>query len=61
MIGGHADEGVLSGGGSSQVFPIGGMAVKGLGPKGFPGPMVFHPSSPLKAMQARSPARDLRL
>ena len=55
VIGSHADVGVLSGGGSSQVFPIGGMAVKGLGPKGFPGPIVFHPSSPLKALQARNP------
>uniref|UniRef100_B0T7Y6 Beta-glucosidase n=1 Tax=Caulobacter sp. (strain K31) TaxID=366602 RepID=B0T7Y6_CAUSK len=55
VIGSHADVGVLSGGGSSQVFPIGGMAVKGLGPKGFPGPIVYHPSSPLKALQVRNP------
>jgi beta-glucosidase len=55
VIGSHSDVGVLSGGGSSQVFPIGGMAVKGLGPKGFPGPIVFHPSSPLKALQAQNP------
>jgi beta-glucosidase len=55
VIGSHSDVGVLSGGGSSQVFPVGGMAVKGLGPKGFPGPIVFHPSSPLKALQARNP------
>ncbi|MGR4863774.1 beta-glucosidase [Caulobacter sp. LARHSG274] len=55
VIGSHADVGVLSGGGSSQVFPIGGMAVKGLGPKGFPGPIVYHPSSPLKALRARNP------
>jgi beta-glucosidase len=61
VIGSHSDVGVLSGGGSSQVFPIGGMAVKGLGPKGFPGPIVFHPSSPLKALQARQPWRDLHL
>ncbi|CAN5138268.1 beta-glucosidase [soil metagenome] len=55
VIGSHSDVGVLSGGGSSQVFPIGGMAVKGLGPEGFPGPIVYHPSSPLKALQARNP------
>jgi beta-glucosidase len=54
VIGSHADVGVLSGGGSSQVFPIGGMAVKGLGPKGFPGPIVYHPDSPLRALQARA-------
>ena len=55
VIGSHSDVGVLSGGGSSQVFPVGGMAVKGLGPTGFPGPIVYHPSSPLKALQARNP------
>ncbi|CAN5417942.1 beta-glucosidase [soil metagenome] len=55
VIGAHSDVGVLSGGGSSQVFPIGGMAVKGLGPKGFPGPIVYHPSSPLKALRASNP------
>ena len=55
VIGSHSDVGVLSGGGSSQVFPVGGMAVKGLGPKGFPGPVVYHPSSPLKALQAKNP------
>jgi beta-glucosidase len=55
VIGSHSDVGVLSGGGSSQVFPVGGMAVKGLGPKGFPGPIVYHPSSPLKALQAGTP------
>jgi beta-glucosidase len=55
IIGSHADVGVLSGGGSSQVYPVGGMAVKDLGPKFFPGPMVYYPSSPMKAIQARFP------
>ncbi len=55
VIGSHANVGVLSGGGSSQVYPIGGMAVKGLGPKVFPGPMVYYPSSPVKALEARYP------
>lgn len=55
IIGSHANVGVLSGGGSSQVYPLGGMAVKGLGPKVFPGPMVYFPSSPLKALEARFP------
>jgi len=55
IIGSHANVGVLSGGGSSQVYPIGGMAVKGLGPKVFPGPMVYYPSSPMKALEARYP------
>jgi beta-glucosidase len=55
IIGGHADVGVLSGGGSSQVYPVGGMAVKGLEPKSWPGPVVYHPSSPLRAIQAQAP------
>jgi len=55
VIGSHANVGVLSGGGSSQVYPLGGMAVKGLGPKVFPGPMVYYPSSPLEALDARFP------
>jgi beta-glucosidase len=55
VIGGHADVGVLSGGGSSQVYPIGGRAVKGLEPATWPGPVIYYPSSPLKALQARYP------
>lgn len=55
IIGGHADVGVLSGGGSSQVYPVGGMAVKGLEPKTWPGPVVYHPSSPLRFIQAQAP------
>jgi beta-glucosidase len=55
VIGGHADVGVLSGGGSSQVYPRGGMAVKGLKPDTWPGPVVYHPSSPLRAIQAQAP------
>ena len=55
VIGSHADVGVLSGGGSSQVYPVGGVAVPGLGPDDFPGPLVYHPSSPLKAIRARAP------
>lgn len=56
IIGGHADVGVLSGGGSSQVYPRGGMAVPNEGPDNFPGPMVYYPSSPMKGIQARSSA-----
>ena len=54
VIGGHADVGVLSGGGSAQVYPVGGSSVPNDGPKGFPGPIVYQPSSPLKALAARS-------
>jgi beta-glucosidase len=38
IIGGHADVGVLSGGGSAQVYPVGGSAVPNEGPSGFPAP-----------------------
>jgi beta-glucosidase len=60
VIGGHADAGVLSGGGSAQVDPAGGNAV--------PDPksehdilavftqVVFHPSSPLNAIRETAPA-----
>ena len=55
IIGGHADVGVLSGGGSSQVYPVGGNAVPGLEPKVWPGPVVYYPSSPLRHIQALAP------
>jgi beta-glucosidase len=47
VIGGHADVGVLSGGGSAQVYPKGGSAVPNEGPAYFPGPIVYHRSSPM--------------
>lgn len=59
VIGGHADKGVLSGGGSAQVDPAGGNAVPPPPPK--PGSSildvifgtpVYHRSAPLKAIQA---------
>jgi beta-glucosidase len=54
VIGSHADKGVLSGGGSSQVIPVGGVAIPGLGPQNFPGPLVYDPSSPVKAIAAEA-------
>jgi beta-glucosidase len=54
VIGSHADKGVLSGGGSSQVIPVGGIAVPNLGPRDFPGPLVYAPSSPVKAIEAEA-------
>ena len=50
VIGSHADAGVLSGGGSGQVDPIGGNAVPAAGPFG----LVWHRSSPLKAIRAEA-------
>jgi beta-glucosidase len=55
IIGGHADVGVLSGGGSSQVHTRGGNAVPGLGSPNFPGPVYYFPSSPMQAIKARLP------
>ncbi|HEX7799264.1 MAG TPA: glycoside hydrolase family 3 C-terminal domain-containing protein, partial [Asticcacaulis sp.] len=56
VIGGHADFGVLSGGGSSQVYTPGWKRFDGEGPDGFPGPMTYYPSSPVKGIEARSSA-----
>lgn len=47
VIGGHADKGVLAGGGSSLVTDEAGDPVPGLEPTGWPGPMRYHPSAPL--------------
>jgi beta-glucosidase len=57
IIGGHANKGVLSGGGSAQVYPRGGMAVPNEGPAAWPGPMVYLPGSPMKALAARTKAK----
>lgn len=56
VIGSHADIAVLSGGGSAQVMPTGGPALTQTAP--CPpcwAPVVWDPSSPLKAIQAMAP------
>ena len=57
VVGGHADVGVLSGGGSSQVVPVGSTRIKApaWAPVWVSG-VIFHPSSPLAAIRARSRA-----
>jgi len=55
IIGGHADKGVLSGSGSSMVYPRGGNAVPGLQPTGWPGPVMYYPSSPMDSIRALAP------
>ena len=53
VVGGHADRGVPSGGGSSQVIPRGGIAAKQ-----YEGPnraMIFTPSAPLAAIRRQFP------
>jgi len=59
VIGGYADKGVLAGGGSSLVYPAGGNAVPGLEPKIWPGPVMYYPSSPMKAIQQRLPSAQV--
>ena len=54
VIGSHADVGVISGGGSAQVDPPGGNAVASAGQQTF-GVVVWHRSSPLKAISAKAP------
>ena len=55
IIGGHADKGVLAGGGSSLVYPRGGNAVPEGEPKTWPGPLMYYPSSPVDAIRAQAP------
>ncbi|HLH49199.1 MAG TPA: glycoside hydrolase family 3 C-terminal domain-containing protein [Roseiarcus sp.] len=50
VIGGHADKGVLSGGGSSQVVPRGGVALAEPSTR-VEGDLIFDPSSPLEALR----------
>ena len=52
LIGSHADKGVLAGSGSSLVYPRGGNAVPGLNPTGWPGPVMYYPSSPMQELQS---------
>ncbi|SEN10258.1 beta-glucosidase [Sphingomonas gellani] len=60
VIGGHADKGVLAGGGSSLVYPVGGNGVPGLMPKEWPGPVMYHPSAPLDAIRRLAPGATVR-
>ncbi|MEW9570924.1 beta-glucosidase [Rhodanobacter sp. Si-c] len=58
VIGGHADAGVLSGGGSAQVWPVGGPAIKPVHPDLHDSAspwIVYDPSSPLRALRQRLP------
>ena len=60
VIGGHADKGVLAGGGSSLVYPPGGNAVPGIEPTSWPGPVLYYPSSPLRAIQKLAPRAQVQ-
>ena len=56
VIGAHSNVGMISGGGSAQVDPVGGNAIAppGHGATQW-GQEVWFPTSPLKAIQARAP------
>jgi beta-glucosidase len=60
VIGGHADKGVLAGGGSSLVYGAGGNAVPDLSPTSWPGPVMYYPSSPLRAIKALAPKAQVQ-
>ena len=58
VIGGHADVGVLSGGGSSQVRSVGGVPIEvpiGTGPAASFVRITYHDSSPLEALRKALP------
>ncbi len=58
VIGAHADKGVLSGGGSSQVIPVGGVGHEipvTMGPSSAFSRVTYHPSAPLTAIRALAP------
>ncbi|MFT4249650.1 MAG: beta-glucosidase [Pseudomonas sp.] len=57
VVGGHADKGVLAGGGSSRIdYTVnGGNAVPGIAPTTWPGPVIVQPSPPLQALREALP------
>ncbi|NPD65328.1 glycosyl hydrolase [Lichenicola cladoniae] len=55
IIGSNAANGVLEGGGSSQVWPVGGPAAPVDASKSFPRPLIWNPSSPMAAMKREAP------
>ena len=61
VIGSHSDVGMISGGGSAQVDPIGGNAIMPPG-KGATHwqEEIWFPTSPLKAIQARAPQAQVK-
>lgn len=59
VIGAHSDVGVISGGGSSQVYPLGGNAVPGAEPTSWPGPVEYFPSSPLRNIRTLAAHADV--
>jgi beta-glucosidase len=59
VVGAHADHGVLCGGGSSAVTPVGCLSLPGIDFMGIKTEKVYHPSSPLWAIRAESYAAEV--
>jgi beta-glucosidase len=60
LIGGHADTGVMSGGGSSQVIPVGNEPSQEISVPGANQRVVLDPPAPLAALRAELPNADIR-
>ena len=61
VIGSHSDVGMISGGGSAQVDPMGGNAIAAPGHGATHwGQEVWFPTSPLKNIRAKAPAANVR-
>jgi beta-glucosidase len=60
LIGGHADVGVLSGGGSAQVDAPGGNAIDHKSGGSVWGEPVYFPSSPLKFIHQKTPQANIQ-
>ncbi|WP_336946514.1 glycoside hydrolase family 3 C-terminal domain-containing protein [Asaia sp. HN010] len=62
VVGGHADKGVIAGGGSSAVLPRGGSAI--VDPvqaslETMPHPIIFEPNAPVDALRAAMPGAEI--
>ncbi|WP_380178572.1 beta-glucosidase [Kalamiella sp. sgz302252] len=59
VVGAHADAGVLCGGGSSAVTPVGSLKLPGIDFMGIETSKIYHPSSPLQAIRAELGAAEV--
>ena len=59
VVGAHADHGVLCGGGSSSVTPLGSLSLPGIDMMGVQVSKVYQPSSPLQAIREESGAQQV--
>jgi len=59
VVGAHADAGVLAGGGSSSVTPVGSLRLPGVDFMGIATDKIYHPSSPLHAIRAESGSAEV--